>query len=110
LVSHNEELTMAVGVWDYGVEQLNDLYSSPNIVRMITSRTVRLGRNVACMGEKRGSCRVLVKKQEGKRRLGTARRRWNNNIKLYLQDVGWGHGLHWSASGKAEVSGLMWMQ
>jgi len=75
-------------------EELNDPYSSPNIILMIISRTVRLGRNVECMGKKRGAYRVLVEKPDGKRRLGTARRRWDNNIKTDLQDVGWGHELH----------------
>ena len=74
-------------------EELHDPYSSPNIIRMIVSRTVKVGRNVACMREKRGAYRVLVEKPDGKRRLGTARRRWDNNIKPDLQDVGWGHGL-----------------
>ena len=57
----------------YEIDELNDPYSSPNIIPMIISRTVRLGRSVACMGEKRGAYRVLVEKPDGKRRLGTAR-------------------------------------
>jgi hypothetical protein len=46
------------------------------------------------MGEKRSAFRVLVEKPGGKRRLGIARRRWENNIKPDLQDAGWSHGLH----------------
>jgi len=41
------------------------------------------------MGERRGVCRVLVGKPEGKRRLGRPRHRWENNIKMDLQEVGW---------------------
>jgi len=56
-------------------EELNDLYSSPNIVRVIKSRRMRLARHVARMGEKRGIYRVLVGKPEGRRPLGRPRRR-----------------------------------
>ena len=45
------------------------------------------------MGEGRGSYRVLVGKAEGKRPLGRPRRRWEDNIKMDLQEVGWSHGL-----------------
>jgi hypothetical protein len=45
------------------------------------------------MGEKRSAYRILVGRSEGRRPLGTPRRRWENNIKMNLQDVGWGHGL-----------------
>ena len=41
------------------------------------------------MGERRGVCRGLVGKPEGKRPLGRPRRRWEDNIKMYLQEVGW---------------------
>ena len=56
-------------------EELNDLYSSPNIVRVINSRRMRWGGRVARMGEERGAYRVLVGKPEGKRPLGRPRRR-----------------------------------
>jgi hypothetical protein len=56
-------------------EELNDLYSSLNIVRVIKSRRMRLEGNVARMGERRGVFRVLVEKPEGKRPLGRPRRR-----------------------------------
>ena len=68
-------------------EELNDLYSSPNIFRMIKSR-MRWARHVAQMGEWRGVYRVLVGKPEVKRPLGRPRRRWEDNIKMYLQEVG----------------------
>jgi len=72
-------------------EELNDLYSSPNIVRVIKSRIMRLAGHVARMGEERGVYRVLVAKPEGKRPLGRPRRRWVNNIGTDLQEVGSGY-------------------
>jgi len=71
-------------------EKLKDLNSSPNIVRVIKSRRVRLAGHVARMGERRGVYRVLVGKPEGKRPLGRPRRRWEDNIKMDLQEVGCG--------------------
>jgi hypothetical protein len=69
-------------------EELNDLYCSPNIVRVIKSRRIRWAGYVARMGEERGVCRVLVGKSEGKRPLGRPRRRWVDNIRTALQEVG----------------------
>ena len=57
-------------------EELNDLYSSPNIVRVIKSRRMRWVGRVSRMGERRDVYRVLVRKPEGKRPLGRPRRRW----------------------------------
>ena len=57
-------------------EELNDLYSSPNIVQVIKSRRMRWMGHVARMGERRGIYRVLVGKLEGKRRLGRPSGRW----------------------------------
>ena len=75
-------------------EKLNDLYSSPNIVRVIKSRRMRWAGHIARMGERRGVCRVLVGKPEGKRPLGRPRRRWEGNMKIALQEVRtWGYGL-----------------
>ena len=68
-------------------EELNDLYSSPNIVRVIKSRRMRWAGHVARMGEGRGVYRVLVGKPEGKRPLGRPRRRWEDNIKMALQEM-----------------------
>ena len=65
-------------------EELNDLYSSPNIVRVIKSRRMRWAGDVARMGEVRGVYRVLVRKPEGKRPLGRSRRRWVDNIRTDL--------------------------
>jgi hypothetical protein len=75
-------------------EELNDLYCSPNIFRVITSRRIRWAGHVARMGERRGVCRVLVGNREGKRRLGRPRCRWEDNIKMDLQEVGF-RGMDW---------------
>ena len=68
-------------------EELNDLYCSPNIVRVIKRRRMRWAGHVARMGDRRGVYRVLVGKPEGKRPLGRPRRRWEDNIKMDLQQV-----------------------
>jgi len=68
-------------------EELNDLYSSPNIVWVIKSRRMRWAGHVACMGEERGVYRVLVGKPKGRRSLGRPRRRWMVNIRMDLQEV-----------------------
>jgi len=69
-------------------EEVNDLYCSPNIVREIRSRTMRWLGHVVRMGGSRGVYRVLVGKPEGKRPLGRPRLRWEDNIKMNLQEVG----------------------
>ena len=61
-------------------EELNDLYSSPNIVRVIKSRRMRWAGHVARIGEERGVYSVLVEKPEGSRPLGRPRRRWDVGI------------------------------
>ena len=73
-------------------EELSDLYSLPNIVRVVKSRKMRRTGHMARMGEGRGVHRVLVGKPEGKRPLGRPRRRWEDNIKLDLQEVEEGCG------------------
>jgi hypothetical protein len=79
------------GVW----RRLHDkepfaLYSSPNIIRVIKSRRLRWAGHVAHIGERRGAYRVLVGKPEGRRPLERPRRRWEDNIKMGLREVGWG--------------------
>jgi len=69
-------------------EELNDLYSSPNIVWVIKSRRMRWA---GLMGEERGVYRILVGKPEGRRPLGRPRRRWADNIRMDLQEVGCGY-------------------
>jgi len=78
-------------------EEINVLYSSPNIVRVIKSRRMRWAGHVARMGEESGLYRVLVGKPEGKRPLGRPRRRWVDNIRMDLQE--WACGLDWAGPG-----------
>ena len=74
-------------------KELYDLYSSPNIGRVIKSRRMRWAGHVARVGKGRGVYRVLVGTPEGKRSLGRLRCGWEDNIKMKLQEVGWGRGL-----------------
>jgi len=75
-------------------KELNDLYSSPNIVRVTKSRGIRWAGHAARTGERRGIYRILVGKPGGKRPLGRPRHRWEDNIKMALQEVGCG-GMDW---------------
>jgi hypothetical protein len=69
-------------------DELRSLYSPPNIVRVIKSRRMRWAGHVARMGEWRGVYRVLVGRPEGKRPVGRPRRRWEDNIKMDLREIG----------------------
>jgi hypothetical protein len=80
-------------------EELRDLYSSPSIIRIIKSRKMRWAGHVARMGEKRNAYRLLVGNPEGKRSLGRPRRRWMDNIRMDLGEVGWD-----------DVDGLVWLR
>jgi hypothetical protein len=71
-------------------EELNDLYSSPNIVRVVKSRIMRWVGHVARMGERRVIHRVLGRKHDGKRPLVRPRHRWEDDIKMDLREVGCG--------------------
>jgi hypothetical protein len=71
-------------------EELRDLYSSPSIIRIIKSRRMRWADQAARMGEKRNVYTLLVGKSEGKRPWGRPRRRWVDNIRIDLGEVGWG--------------------
>jgi hypothetical protein len=71
-------------------EEIRDLYSSPSIIRIIKSRRMRWAGHVARRGEKKNAYRLLVGKPEGKRPLGSPRRRWVDNIRMDLEEVGWG--------------------
>ena len=68
-------------------EELNDLYRSPNIVRVIKLRITRWAGHVARVGERKDQYRVSMRKPEGKRPLGRPRPRWEDNIKIELQEV-----------------------
>ena len=86
--SKREEVS---GAWrKLNNEEFNDLYCSPNIVRVIRSRRMRWAGHVARMWEKRSIYWVLVGKPEGKGPLGRPRRRWDDNIKMDFQEVGCG--------------------
>jgi len=78
------------GEWRELHNELNDLYCSPNIVVVIKSRRIRWPGYVACMGERRVVYRVLVGKPERKR----PRHRWEDNMKMDLQEVRYG-GMDW---------------
>jgi hypothetical protein len=69
-------------------EELRDLYSSPCIIRMNKSRRMRWARHVGRMGENSNACKSFVEKPEGKRPLGRSRRRWADNIKMDLGQIG----------------------
>jgi hypothetical protein len=69
-------------------DQLHDLYSSPNVVRVIKSRRMRWAGHVARMEEGRGAYRVFVGRPEGKRPVGRPGHRWEDNIKLDLGEIG----------------------
>ncbi|KAJ4428113.1 hypothetical protein ANN_24127 [Periplaneta americana] len=75
--------------------ELHALYSSPDIIRTIKSRRLRWAGHVARMGESRNAYRVLVGRPEGKRPLGRPKRRWEDNIKMDLREVGY-DGRDWS--------------
>jgi hypothetical protein len=71
-------------------KELHDLYSSPSIIRIIKSQRMRRAGHVARIGEKRNAYRLLVGKPEGRRPLRRPRRRWVDNIRIDLGEVGWG--------------------
>jgi hypothetical protein len=70
------------------VFELQNLYSSPSIIRIIKSRRMRWAVHVARKGEKRNVYRLLVGKPQGKRPLERPRRRWIDNIKMDLLEIG----------------------
>jgi hypothetical protein len=69
-------------------EELHNLYSSLIIIRMIKSRRMRWAGHVARMGEKRNAYRILVAKPEGRKPLGKSRRKWVDNVKIDLREIG----------------------
>ena len=92
IINHNccIKLVPLVMFLRYSYYSIRLKYSLPNIVRVVKSRRMRWAGHVARMGEGRGVHRVLVGKPEGKRPLGRPRRRWGDNIKTGLQEVGGG--------------------
>jgi hypothetical protein len=91
-------------------DELHDLYSSPNIVRVIKSRRTRWAGHVARMGEGRGVYRILGGRTEGKRPLERSRRRWEDNIKMHVREivVDGANGLGWLRIGSGD--GLLWVR
>jgi hypothetical protein len=92
-------------------EELNDLYSLPNTVRVVKSRRMRWAGHVVRMGEDKVVHRVLVGKPEGKRPLGRPRRRWEDNIKMDFQEVeGEVVGTGWSWLRIGTDGGHLWVR
>jgi hypothetical protein len=91
-------------------EELSDLYSLPNIVRVVKSRRMRWADHVARMGEGRSVHRVLVGEPEGRRPLGRPRRRWEDNIRMDLQEVGGSCGAGWSWLSIGTYGGRLWVR
>jgi hypothetical protein len=89
-------------------EELNDI-NSANIVQRIKTSLIKRAGHVANKGKRRGAYRVLVGKPDGKRSLGRRRRKWEDNVKIDLQEVGWRAwtGLIWLWIGKG--GGVLWM-
>jgi hypothetical protein len=85
-------------------DDLHNPYSSPNIVRVIKSRRMRWVGHMARRGEGKGVYRVLVGRPEGKRPLGRPRRRWEDNIKIYLREMGI-DGSNWIRLAQDRVQG-----
>jgi hypothetical protein len=82
-------------------KELHNLYSSARVIRMIETRRMTGAGHVARMVEKRNAYRILVGKPEGKRALRRPRRRWVDNIKMDLREIGW-DGVDWI--------GLIWLR
>jgi hypothetical protein len=70
-------------------EEVRDLYSSPTLIRMIESKRVRRAGHVSLMDDKKNACRLLVGQPERKIPLERPRRRWVDNIKMDLGEIGW---------------------
>jgi hypothetical protein len=83
-----DEVTGEWRKWHSG--ELHNLYSSPDIIRQIKSKSMRWAGHVARMEEGRNVYRVLVGKPEGKRPLERPRRNWEDGIKMDLREFGWG--------------------
>jgi hypothetical protein len=87
-------------------EELHNLYSSPDIIRQVKSRRMRWVGHVARMGKERKLYKVLVGKPEGKRPLGSPRRRWEDGVRMDLREFGLGEcGLDSTSSGQGPVAG-----
>jgi hypothetical protein len=72
-------------------DELYGLYSSPSFIRVIKVRRMRWAGHVARMGEVRGAYNILVGRPERRRPLGRPRRKWEDNIKMDLREIGFGN-------------------
>jgi hypothetical protein len=70
-------------------EELRDLYSSPNIIGIVKSRTMRWAGHMVQVGVKKAAYKLLVRKPEEKRTLGRPRRRWVDNIRMVIVGIRW---------------------
>jgi hypothetical protein len=75
-------------------EELHNLYTSPNVIKMIISRRMRGVGHVALMGEMRNGYKILVGGPEGRKPLGRPRHSWENTIRMDLRETGW-KGVDW---------------
>ena len=85
-------------------EELNDLYCSPNIIRVIKLIRMRWAGHVAHIGERRGVYMVLVRVPWGKRSFGRTTRRWEDDIQINVRKVGWGYAVDLSGLGEGQVA------
>jgi hypothetical protein len=86
----NRSAKEVIGSWrNLHNEELHNLYSSPDVIRMIKLNRMRWVGHVACMGEKRTIHMVLVGKPDGKRPLARSGHRWEDNIQMYLREIEW---------------------
>ena len=69
-------------------KEINELYPSLNIIRVIQAKRMRYAKRLARMGDRKVAPKVMVGKHEGKRPRGRQRRRWEDNIKIDLQELG----------------------
>jgi hypothetical protein len=97
-VFENRVLKVTEGWRKLHNEELRGLYSSPSIVRVIKARRMRWAGHVARTGEVRVAYNILVGRPEGRRPLGRSRRRWEDNIKMDLREIGFGDvdWIHWA--------------
>jgi len=77
------------GGWGSLHDELHNLYASPNIIRVMTSRKIRWAWHVTYMGEMNNIDNILVGKPEGKRPLERPGHKWENNTRMYLRETGW---------------------
>jgi hypothetical protein len=90
-----------------GWRKLHNLYSWPSLIIMIKSRKMLWAGHVARMGAKRNAYRILLGKPEGKKPLRRPRRRWVDNIKMDLREVGWSGMAQYRDQWRALVNTVM---